>query len=157
MAAKKKGFSIKKAKNGFTSIKLPVSVRYTMKRGFIPFGMNDNYTMKLEFSADELPLYDTILKKEGEIVKNIMTEMGQTYSIRTKLRRNGMYMPTIMCAVKNRKHTIKSELYQKHKGDIHTFYDLEKTYVKVIIECKRAWVIGNHISCSWEIQSLSIL
>jgi len=157
MTSKKNELYIKNVKNGFTSIKLPTSERYTMRNAYIPFGMNDDYSMKLEFSANELPLYEKILKKEKDIVTNIMTVLDKTFSFRSKLKRNGKYMPTIMCTVKHRKNKIKSVLYQKNKGEIMTFYDLEKTNSRTVIECKQIWVIENRISCSWEIHSLTII
>ena len=43
---------IKPAPRGYTQIDLPVKKTVRISNMFIPFGMNSNYTIKLQFSKD---------------------------------------------------------------------------------------------------------
>lgn len=163
MRAKKRNeIYIEEIRNGFSALRLPTPVRYTLSNMFIPFGMNDNYTLKLEFTPATLSKYTVIQEKEKELFNSsieIISEHTPNTPIRfsSKLHQNKKYMPTIMCTVDHRQDRIVSKLQQKNKSEINTFYTLRRKNSKVLIECDTLWIKNNEVRCAWKVVSVCIL
>jgi len=152
---------IKPAPRGYTQIDLPVKKTVRISNMFIPFGMNSNYTIKLQFSKENTPVYETLKSFEKEQFKNVVpqleTHIGKkAYQLMSKCQQKGSYPPTLMCTVAHKKDSIQTIIHQKHKGAIDTIYNLEKYTVDAVIEINQMWEKNGQISLAWIVKEIQI-
>ena len=148
--------------DNYISIHCP-KVTYYLNNCFIPFGMNDNYTMKLEFTQHNIDIFESIKKKEKDFFNNAKYILHKDHSIESprlnsKLQKKGRYPPTILCSVYQRNNTIQSILKQKARK-LNTFYTLQRKRVNAQIECDTIWFNkkSQGMNCYWKINYVEVI
>lgn len=152
----------------FISIHFPKKATFYMNNAFIPFGLNDNNTLKCEFAKTDNDLYRKIEKKEKdffaqsiELLQTMTNDTGNTIQnpiCNSRLQKKGSYPPTLLCSIKYRQHNIQTEILQHSRG-LCTIYTLKRKRVHVRIECDTVWFNKktNRMNCHWKINTIEII
>tara|TARA_B110000438_G_scaffold263146_1_gene274916 strand:- start:254 stop:628 length:375 start_codon:yes stop_codon:yes gene_type:complete len=115
---------------------------------YIPFGRNENNTIKLEFPRNEgVQNIDSIDKIHFERAKQILTD-GE-YKHISKIKEKSRYPSTIMCKIPCKKSIVQTKITSKTNSELCTIFTLRRRTVNAVIEKRDMWVINNELHSVW--------
>ena len=110
----------------FIQYKLQKSKKIRIKNMYIPFGVNENNTIKLEFSKTESTSFNKINAIDKDHFKKALLISEEKYRHISKLKEKSHYPSTIMCKIPHTKSIIQTKILSKKKIRImYNFYPEE--------------------------------
>jgi len=141
----------------FIQLKLKNSKTIHIKNMYIPFGLNENNTIKLEFPKTETTLFHKIDSIDKKHFDNAIQILEGKYKHISKLKEKGHYPSTIMCKIPHKKSIIQTKITSKIRSELYTIFTLKRRTVNAIIEKKDMWIINNELHSVWYLTECEVL
>jgi len=159
---KSENILIQYAPRGYIKLICSKLIRMKIFDAHIPFGMNKNYTIKVQLSKKQSGDFFTQLQEtEKGLFEQAKTALQIAkpgdFELYSKTQKKGSYLPTIMCTIAHIRDTVQTTIVQKHKGEIVTVHDLKNKRVNIQLVQDHMWEKNNTISITWIVEKIELL